>query len=730
MNPRRYASLIARGPVVALGASTLILAGVLVSGCGGSDSASSASASSTTAAPAVNVTLTTKNAVLHRDANGVTRLVLTGYSPTAEETAVSPGRSRVEVPTSIWARGWKAQYKGYEPNSVLVYESGGKMRRLSFALADGAYNPVKGQMAFTMRPLATGATKEQRLTSVGEGAGRTVVLGPSTLFVDPLDFGSNTDVQDQAAESSLVQALSNFTISDKVLKASASSDGTSFIKALVRNGLSEGDAYKLLLLSGSSGEKSDNTAMFQGDPAFAGATFSAGNWTFESLGNSSVTFVVNENGKGGFTLSPDVRVDFNGMPNLTIFNGTYTSGTVTGELGPNSSIIGGNFNEATFDNFSTKDALIANADFSGATFTADGKNGTTSFKDSALLGVNFAKATLSDAIAFSGTSIVPFKQMNPNGDAPTVVNSSFEGQEGSTFIFGPSEKYTDVNARTPVSRIEDVSFANSKWDAFAVATADFTGAKFDGAELGRAQFKFSTFDSATTFKNADLGQASFTSSRLTGTDFSTTKFDSPVFEGSVNAPTVLSDVTFSMGAQSFAEGAGRPEFTNTVFDGVVFGGLQRDKAEDVAFVSSLIKGNNNSTERSGINAFGSKFVQGMDGFWYEQTGASEWTPLNPDTLEPNGEPVVNSDPQNPAPEPAPPADPAGGGAPPADPAGGDGNGGGAPVDPPADPPADPAGSGAPPADPPADPAGGEGAGGAPPAGEGAAGGAPAANGAP
>ena len=650
--------------LLALAGSTVLVSGAVLAGCGGSDTADSSSP-----APShVNVTLGAKNASLVRTKAGTTQLVLTGYQPTVEVTALSPGHERIEVPTAVWARGWKAQYEGYEPNSVLAWEDGATRERLSFAIAAGAYNPVKQQMTFDIRPLAAGARNAQPVGNVAVGSSGRTDLGDATLFIDPTtDFGANTATQDQAATQAVVTMLSGQTVSSQSISTGASD-------AQVVNGLATGEAYTNLTLSAPSSSAGPNTVAFTGAPAFATSNFSNATWQFSSPDGNGVTFSVTSTGSGSLSLATGTTINLNGMPNLVVFSGNYRNGTLTGTLGSNSTLIGGAFSNTTFSDFTTSNALLANINLTGASFTASNANGETAFNDSALLGVDFSGATLGDRMAFNGTSLVPYvAPPGPSGGDPVTTNTSFEEVSGTLFQFGPTPAVYNEGGEippgttVPLSTIDGVNFSNSTWDGgFGLAYATVTGADFSGMQVNggvaATSFTNSTFDSATTFTGADLGIAKITGCTFTGTDFSSTTFENPSIEG-----TTLSGVTFSN--ESFSNG--KAQFTSTTFDGVVIGNLSINNEEDVALVSSILTGEGNTTQGDGLQAFGNVYVLGLDGTWYQQTATSEWTPINTSTLQANGDPVDQDPTTNQDPAPAPDGgggdDPSGGGS---DPSGG------------------------------------------------------------
>ena len=69
----------------------------------------------------------------------------------------------------------------------------------------------------------------------------------------------------------------------------------------------------------------------------------------------------------------------------------------------------------------------------------------------------------------------------------------------------------------------------------------------------------------------------------------------------------------------------------------------------------------NTTSGDGLRAFGNTSVKGTDDTWHQQTGDSEWQPIDATTLLASG-PAVSEKPRNhrnaaPTPAPAPAPDP-------------------------------------------------------------------------
>ena len=610
--------------LVAFGVTTLAVAVGVVAGCGGDSSSTSTTGS---AAPHVNVTLNAGNTALVRGKDGITHLVLTQYDSAVEETSVSPANDRVSVPTAIWARGWKAQYKNYEPNSVLVYRSGGRAQRMSIKLASGTYNPVKRRMDFVLRPLATGATSELPIASSGARAG-VKVLGPSTLFVDPTaDFGENSQTQDQSAVSSYLSSFSSTTVTSQTYTCCE----TGYSPPEIENGLTGGAAYSSLNVQ--SGWK--GTITFSGAPAFGGMSVAGGDITFAN-GSDTDGATFGLSGAGAFNVS-NSNLAFRegtgnvGVQNVVIYGGNFNDATVGGTLGANSAFITGTFNGTDFTNFGTNDALLANLDLSGAVFNA---GQTTTFEDTALVGVNFSGAQVT-SLAFEGSSLVPYNQANADG-SNTVVATSFKGITDAGITFGTGS--TGANYF-----IDGVDFSGSSWTAFVMDSASITNTNFSNADLSGGATKFSntSFDNASTFEATNFGNTTFEQCSFNGTDFSTATFSKPTFTGSAQEALTMTSVTFD---SSFASSGAT--FSNATFDGVTFVGLDSSSASDKAFVSSLMTSEGAATSGNGLIAFNTQYVSDGQGNWYQANAeGTEWQQIDTTTLESNGEPPVTVDPQ-------------------------------------------------------------------------------------
>jgi len=612
--------------LVVFGVTTLAVAVGVVAGCGG-DSSSTSTAGS--AAPHVNVTLNAGNTALVRGKDGITHLVLTQYDSAVEETSVSPANDRVSVPTAIWARGWKAQYKNYEPNSVLVYRSGGRAQRMSIKLASGTYNPVKRRMDFVLRPLATGATSELPIASSGARAG-VKVLGPSTLFVDPTaDFGEDTQPEAQSAVSGYLTSFGATTVSSQVYTCCEAA----YSPPEIVNSLTDGAAYSTLLVQPSW----SGTITFSGSPAFGGMSVSGGGDIVFTNGSDTDGATFGLSGAGAFNVS-NGSLAFRegtgnvGIQNLVIYGGNFEDATVGGTLGSNSALIEGNFYSSALKNFSTNDALLANLDLSGVTFSnTDG--GATTFEDTALIGVSFAGSIFSN-LAFKGSSLVPYNQANADG-SNTVVSTSFKGINSASLSFGTGS--TGANYL-----IDGVDFSGSQWDTLEMTSASITNTDFSNADLsGATKFSNTSFDNASTFEATNFGNTTFDQCSFNGTDFSTATFSKPTFTGSAQEPVAMTSVTFD---SSFASSGAT--FNYTTFDGVTFVGLDSSSASDKAFVSSLMTSEGAATAGNGLIAFNNQYVSDGQGNWYQANAeGTEWQQIDTTTLESNGEPPVTVDPQ-------------------------------------------------------------------------------------
>jgi len=614
--------------LVAFGVTTLAVAVGVVAGCG-SDSSSSSTTGS--AAPHVNVTLSAGNSTLVRGKDGITHLVLTKYDSAVEETSVSPANDRVSVPTAVWARGWKAQYKNYEPNSVLVYTSGGKAKRMSLKLASGTYNPVKRRMDFVVRPVAAGATSKLPLASSKHQAG-VKVLGPSTLFVDPTtDFGEDSQAESQSAVAGYLTSFGATTVSSQVYTCCE----TGFSPPEIVNSLTNGAAYSTLSVQPSW----SGTITFSGSPAFGGMSVSGGGDIVFTNGDDTDGATFGLSGAGAFNVS-NGSLAFRegtgnvGIQNLVIYGGNFEGATVGGTLGSNSAFIDGTFSDTSFTNFSTNDALLANLDLSGATFDT---SSTTTFEDTSLIGVDFS-GSIFTSLAFEGSSLVPYNQSNPDG-SNTVVATSFKGANTAGITFGTGS--TGANYF-----IDGVDFSGSQWNAFVMDSASITNTNFNTADLsgGATKFSSTSFDNASTFESTNFGSTEFSQCTFSGTDFSTATFSKPTFSGSASEQSTMTSVTFDA---SFASSGAT--FSHVTFDGVTLVGLDSSSSTDKAFVSSLMTSEGAATSGNGLIAFSTQYVSDNQGNWYEVNEAgTEWTPIDTTTFEPTGDPVT-TDPQPEAP---------------------------------------------------------------------------------
>ena len=345
---------------------------------------------------------------------------------------------------------------------------------------------------------------------------------------------------------------------------------------------------------------SGNTITFEGAPAFGGMTASGQTLTFANPDGQGATFGVS--GAGAFNIS-NGKLNFNGMSNLSIFSGNYGGATLSGSLGSGGEIIEGTFTGTSFSSFSATDSLIANTDFSGASFSSSGTSSAT-FTDSALLGADFGGATVSDALVFVGTSLVPYTSTDESG-ATTTVNTSFAGL-GADSQYPPTIQM-QPSSENPSYLVDGVSFSGANLEGFSINGASVTGANFNNMKATTSSWGNSTFDNATTWDGANLSSPDFSGCTFNGSDFSQVNWENPTFNSSDAGPTKFVSTTFD--ATSFQSGgAYKATFDGVVFDGATFVGLSETSDADVAFVSGIMSNANNATEGNGLIAFNTQYV--------------------------------------------------------------------------------------------------------------------------
>lgn len=613
----------------------------------------------------VNVTIGADRLALVTGNDGVRRLEVSRYASGAEMTGMSPGHDRLRVPTAVWARGWKRLYGTTEPNAVITYGRGAHVKRLSVSLASMKYNPVKRTMTFALRPMGAGLMTKPPLatTATRAQAGTRQSLGAGQVYVDQtVDFGSNTAAQDQQTLQGLIQA----GLIDAVEVNSYDCCAVGSSPAQVTNGLPAGQAYDQLVTGyGYSGE-----IVFQGAPAFGGFIVNSGQTITFANGPDADGATFGLDGEGAFKVSAGATLNFGQLPpdgtqgeggtaNIVIYNGDFSGSTLTGTLGENSAIVGGDMTGTALYATSFNDTLISDVSFAGATFVSP--DGTTWINDSVLLGVSFEGATIKDVLSFNGTALVPLSQPSPDGGA-TTVPTSFKNTNGGgqVLMFGPS--LTNADAQVP---IDGVSFAGmNNFDSVGIASAVITNSDFTNADLGgNPSFRNTSIDNASNFTGTKFGTPLFTSCSFSGTDLTNVTWEKPAFTGTAASPMRLQGVTFDPTTFENAKNLQYSvSFEYTVFDGTTFVGLDPAMPYDVAFVSDILTSPGVKTTGLGLIAFNTQYVQGAEPgpggapTWYTVNAeGTQWTPIDSVTLQPTG-PPVNEDPTvPPEPEPGPEA---------------------------------------------------------------------------
>lgn len=599
------------------------------------------------ARPGVDVSHSAGRITLRTTPGGVQHLVLRAYAPSAEMTGVAPSHDRVAVPTALWARNFSRLYRKVKPNAILSYGRGAGAQRASVVLNSLRFNPAKGTIDFAVKPLG-----HSPLPWVAPGASAS--LGSGVLFVDQtVDFGSQTAVQTQATLNALVAMGFADDVSNDIYSCCAVGSSP----ANVQNEMQSGMAYDgLTTAPGYSG-----VIEFSGAPAFGTAQFATGQTiTFANgMDVDGATFGLTGPGAfkaGGATINfgevaPGTPAGTGGTNGLVIFNGDFTNSTITGALGGDSALIGGSMSGSTIDGLQVNSAVLDNVSFTGAKFTS----APTEFNDSALVGVTFAGAEIGTSpLGFYGSSLEAAEVPSPSG-ASTLEPTSFAGLSGGSFDFGASQDPDEADAWPLMSQVD---FSGSSWSEFSVSDTVMQGNNFTGASLGsRPSFTSVSIDNASSFDQVDFGSPTFTSCSFNGTDLTSVGWTSPEFAGTAESPTVLKGVTFS--SESFkAGGSYSATFENVTFNGTTFVGLSPANAEDVAFVSGLMKAPGVTTEGLGLIAFNTQYVQGRSAegepAWYQvNSTGTEWTPIDSTTLEPTGPPTDVDPVPEPEPEPEP-----------------------------------------------------------------------------
>ncbi|NBQ44303.1 MAG: hypothetical protein EBU23_18045, partial [Mycobacteriaceae bacterium] len=195
---------------VILGIGSVLSAGVIIGGIvWGLNRDDGPAVSTPASAHAQDVTVSARGAALVSDADGVTRLVMTGVDPQVDMTDISPGGERMSWPTWLWTKDWARRYASVEPNASLTWTADGMRHRTSFALVHGQYAP--GQLVFTVRPLAPGNSGRLPVTA-SQAPGSVRRLGPVDLFVDPP--GQVDPTSNLANDASLAASLKGIAIGE------------------------------------------------------------------------------------------------------------------------------------------------------------------------------------------------------------------------------------------------------------------------------------------------------------------------------------------------------------------------------------------------------------------------------------------------------------------------------------------------------------------------------------
>ena len=584
--------------------------------------------------PRFNVALSASSATIRRGRDGITRLVLTGVGPRVEMADVSPGTERLAIPTWLWVREWRGLYRGYEPNSVLVWRANGQRQTLSFKLASGR---VRGRtLSFELRRLAIGTKRALPLTAAVV-PGRVLRVKDADLFVDPQT--RQTPVA-QGIVNQMLQTFGAMPTSGTVLTVNGS--GTI-------GGRSDGAMYDELNVNASPVTISVTSAA-----AFAGGSAAGDSVTF--LTPSGVgAYLRNFNAQNGAILLGEPDQSAIGM----ILDGANLTGGelwLQGSAEPQGTmVVNSTLTNATVRVANASGAIFANSNLSGSTWIGTGAG---MFEGASFLGNDFSGASL-QGIDFTGSTIAPWQAQSETG-AVTTTNPSFAGAAiGSTVGFGSLGNATTL--------LQSVDFTGTSFTDTPFYGATLSGCTFAGAAIGGSGGFGTAFVGATiantTFQGATISNASFSNANLQGADFSLATFTGRGGAVSFTNAQLGPGTVFMT-----TSGILNANFSGAQFDGVVFASGGGDPATPFQ-VSSLLM-TIDSTTTNGVIINNVQYVKSTAGQVYQvSTDGAQWQPvtvtLRPPYVQNGGDPVpAGGNQPNPAPDPA-----NGGG-------GGDGPGGG------------------------------------------------------
>jgi len=371
-----------------------------------------------------NVTLSARSATFTRGRDGVTRLVLGGVSPLVEMADVSPGHERQAIATWIWASEWKRLYRGFEPNTTVVWREKGKRRAITVSLASGVRRGTT--LSFAVRRLALGSRLPLPITT-RVFPERQRRLGPVDVFVDPVaDPGAAQGIVQTA-----LQTLAGLSVSDQSWTVTSGSstptplaDGGVY-KSIVN---ASGGSSFTLNLNRATGFDSGALGLAEvriaptppaggGGGYFRNIDLSGGTLTLGSLNGGPATGLVFDavNLTGGDLVIPSYTPD---SPVSNVFADldlTRAEVTVTSMPG----------------------AIFVTPTIDGTTFTGNGPGQVA--EGATFLGVDFTKGfSVSGGFTFEGATLAPWPQETPTGATQNVV-TRFDGLTlGSAYSFGNS----------------------------------------------------------------------------------------------------------------------------------------------------------------------------------------------------------------------------------------------------------------------------------------------------